>query len=78
VAGNTTPAPVAASIPDFSSSDGSADTSSVSSDVTIGGFDVSAWWQGIADSMGIDPTTLGIGAAVVAFGLIYFAASESA
>ena len=68
VAGNTSATSTAT--PDTSDSD-----SSVSSGATAG-FDLTSWWQSVADSVGIDATTLGIGAAVVGLGVMYMAVRE--
>jgi len=49
------------------------------STVSTAGLDLSGlgnWWQSLADSWGVDPTLLGVGAALVGVGLVWMAARD--
>jgi hypothetical protein len=53
------------------------DTTFAGIDLTSLSSSVSDWWSGLADSMNVDPTTLGIGAAVLGLGLVWLAMRDS-
>jgi len=52
------------------------DTTFAGIDLTTLSGSVSGWWSGLADSMNVDPTTLGIGAGILALGLAWLALKD--